>query len=61
MQTQPYMHAEGIQNEHLKNGKTDAHAEHVNKELMHMVAQAQHAHQFLTHMFSVCLKVEACA
>jgi hypothetical protein len=31
------MPAEGIQNEHFKNGKTDAHAEHVNKELMHMV------------------------
>ncbi len=30
----PYAHAQGIQNEHLKNGKTDAHAEHARKELM---------------------------
>ncbi len=30
----PYAHAEGIQNEHLKNRKTDAHAEHARKELM---------------------------
>ncbi len=30
----PNAHAEGIQNEHLKNGKTDAHAEHAHKELM---------------------------
>jgi hypothetical protein len=29
----PYEHAEGIQNEHLKNGKTDAPAEHARKEL----------------------------
>ncbi len=33
----PYAHAEGIQNEHLKNGKTDVHAEHARKELMYMV------------------------
>jgi len=33
----PYAHAEGIQNEHLKNRKTDAHAEHVRKELIHML------------------------
>ncbi len=32
-----YAHAEGIQNEHLKNRKTDAHAEHVRKELMRML------------------------
>ncbi len=31
------MHAEGIQNEYLKNGKTDAHAEHEHKELMSML------------------------
>jgi hypothetical protein len=31
------MHAEGKQNEYLKNGKTDAHAEHEHKELMHML------------------------
>ncbi len=30
----PYEHAEGIQNEHLKNGKIDVHAEHARKELM---------------------------
>jgi hypothetical protein len=29
-----YVYAEGIQNEHLKNGKTDAHAKHTRKELM---------------------------
>ncbi len=34
----PYAHAEGIQNEHLKNGKIDAHAEHTRKELMRMVS-----------------------
>ncbi len=33
----PYVHAEGTQNEHLKNGKTDAHAEHVRKGLMRML------------------------
>ncbi len=33
----PYVHAEGIQNEHLKNRKTDAHAEHARKELMCLV------------------------
>ena len=33
----PYAHAEGKQNEHLKNGKTDAHAEHAHEELMCMV------------------------
>jgi hypothetical protein len=33
----PYTHAEGIQNEYLKNGKTDSHAEHENKELMYML------------------------
>jgi hypothetical protein len=27
----PYAHAEGIQNEPLKNRKTDAHAEHARK------------------------------
>jgi hypothetical protein len=32
----PYLHAEGIQNEHLKNRKTDAH-----KELMHMVRRVR--------------------
>jgi hypothetical protein len=32
-----YAHAVGTQNEHFKNGKTDAYAEHVRKELMHMV------------------------
>jgi hypothetical protein len=32
-----YAHAEGIQNEHLKNTKTDAHAEHARQELMHML------------------------
>ncbi len=30
----PYDHAEGIQNEHLKNTKTDAEAEHACQELM---------------------------
>jgi hypothetical protein len=34
----PYAHAEGIQNEHLKNTKTDAHAEHVRQELMRMLS-----------------------
>ncbi len=33
----PYAHAEGIQNEHLKNRKTDADAEHARKELMRML------------------------
>jgi hypothetical protein len=32
-----YALALGIQNEHFKNRKTDAHAEHVRKELMRMV------------------------
>ena len=32
-----YAHAEGIQNEHLKNRKTDAHADYAHKELMHML------------------------
>jgi hypothetical protein len=32
----PYAHAEGIQNEHLKNTKTEAHAEHACQELLHM-------------------------
>jgi hypothetical protein len=31
-----YAHAEGIQNEDLKNWKTDAHGEHARKELMRM-------------------------
>ncbi len=70
----PYAHAEGIQNEHLKNMKTDAH-----QELMRMLrvrisywrarsgcasvpdAHAQGAHQFLTRMLSVRIKVGACA
>ncbi len=33
----PYVHAEGIQNEHLKKRKTDVHAEHARKELMRML------------------------
>jgi hypothetical protein len=33
----PFAYAWGMQNEHLKNGKTDAHAEHASKELMRMV------------------------
>jgi hypothetical protein len=34
----PYAHAgKGIQNEHLKSGKTDMHAEHARKELMRML------------------------
>jgi hypothetical protein len=33
----PYAYAEDIQNDHLKNGKTDAHAEHACKELMGMI------------------------
>ncbi len=33
----PNAYAEGTQNKPLKNGKTDAHAEHVSKELMSMV------------------------
>ncbi len=33
----PYAHAEGKQNEHLKNTKTDAHAEHACQELMRML------------------------
>ncbi len=33
----PYAHAQGIQNEHLKNTKTDAHAEHARQELMRML------------------------
>ncbi len=64
----PYAHAEGIQNEHLKNMKTDAHAEHARQELMHMLrvriisdTHAQGAHQFLTRMLSVRIKVGACA
>ncbi len=32
-----YAYAEGIQNEYLKNEKTDAHAEHAHKELMCML------------------------
>jgi hypothetical protein len=32
-----HAYAEGIQNEHLKNRKTDAHAEHGRKELMRML------------------------
>jgi len=58
----PFGHAEGIQNEDLKNGKTDAHAEHACKELMHRsgCAHAQCTHQFLTRMLRVCIKVGAC-
>jgi hypothetical protein len=33
----PYAHAEGIQKKHLKNRKTDAHAEHALKELMRLL------------------------
>ncbi len=33
----PFVDAEGTQNEHLKNGKTDVHAENTRKELMHML------------------------
>ncbi len=33
----PYARAEGIQNEQLKNRKTDAHAEHSRKKLMRML------------------------
>ncbi len=33
----PYGYAEGIENEHLKIGKTDAYAEHARKELMFMI------------------------
>ena len=33
----PYVHAYGIQNEHLKFRKTDAHAEHARKKLMRML------------------------
>ncbi len=33
----PYTHAGGIQNERLKNRKTDVHAEHARKELMRML------------------------
>jgi len=32
------MHAEGKKNEYLKNGKTDAHAEHARKELVRMLS-----------------------
>jgi hypothetical protein len=32
------VHAEGIQNEHLKNRKTYAHAEHARKELTRMLS-----------------------
>jgi hypothetical protein len=35
-------YAEGIQNEHLKNGKTDADAEHARKKL---IPNGQGAHQ----------------
>ncbi len=34
----PCAHAEGIQNEHLKNRKNDAYAEHARKEQMRMVS-----------------------
>jgi hypothetical protein len=40
-----YVYAEGIQNEHLKNGKTDAHAEHAHTALMRMLKEP---HQLLT-------------
>ena len=33
----PYTYAEGIQNDHLKNGKADVYAEHECKELMGML------------------------
>jgi hypothetical protein len=33
----PYTYAEGIQNDHLNKGKTDAYAEHECKELMGML------------------------
>jgi hypothetical protein len=42
-----YVHAEGIQNEHLKNMKTDVHDEHVRQYAY------EHARQFLTHMLSI--------
>jgi hypothetical protein len=44
-----YAHAEGIQNEHLKNTKTDAHAEHARLELMRMLR----VRQFLTRTLRV--------
>jgi hypothetical protein len=47
----PYPHAEGIQNEHLKNKKTDAHAD----------GSGLGAHQFLTNMLSLRIKVGASA
>ncbi len=33
----PFAHAVGMQNEHLKNWKIDAHTEHVRQKLMRMV------------------------
>ncbi len=60
----PDVHADGIQNKHLINRKTDVHAKHARKELMRMlrVASAPDAqlHQLLTCMLSVHIKVGAC-
>jgi hypothetical protein len=59
---------EGIKNGRLKNGKTDAHAEHTHQFLPHMLsmrnvpcAYAQLAHQFLTRMLSIRIKAGAYA
>jgi hypothetical protein len=53
----PNVYDEGIQNEHLKNGKTDVHAEHACVKRIDEYVQS--VHQFLTPMLSV--NIGACA
>jgi hypothetical protein len=45
----PYAHAKGIQNEHLKNWKADADAEHACKKL---IPNGQGVRQFQTRTLS---------
>ncbi len=58
----PYTYADGKQNEHLKNGKTDVHAEHACKELRvpDLYAQCAHKSQSMRvrkSIFSIIYKV----
>ncbi len=60
----PYEYAESIQNEHLKNGKTDAHTEHARNDWMRLLrvrispdAYAQRVHISSWHECSACTTV----
>jgi hypothetical protein len=60
-QFRTYVHAKGIQNEHLRNGKNDGHAEHARKELMSMwsgcALVSECTHQLLTRMLKIRLSI----